>query len=62
MSEVRYQSEISNLRPQIRDLYSRFGIGGGNGTMDIIRMTTDGDGVVTVCIDAPGKSMNTITD
>jgi 3-hydroxyacyl-CoA dehydrogenase/enoyl-CoA hydratase/3-hydroxybutyryl-CoA epimerase len=30
--------------------------------MDIIRITTDADGVVTVWFDAPGKSVNSITD
>src|SRR4051794_3746508 len=30
--------------------------------MDIIRLTTDADGVVTVWFDTPGKSVNSITD
>ena len=30
--------------------------------METIRMTTDADGVVTVCFDAPGKSVNSITE
>src|SRR5256885_9417816 len=30
--------------------------------MDIIRLTTDADGVVTICIDLPGKKVNSITN